>query len=176
MPSEGRPSIPPLSALLAPLIACAAARNPPGPSRAESWDPASNRNDRHDAERPRIDDHDLLANDDVLVPAVLRNDRHELAREREQTHGGGQRSSAIWSALPPRADIPSDQAPNCPNWRRSAAQFPALLQHYDFRKRAAMQRRIAGRSKTLNPLSAAALICSANSASLTWPAGSASNK
>ncbi len=106
MPSEGRPSIPPeqlLSALLAPLIACAAARNPPGPSRAESWDPASNRNDRHDAERPRIDDHDLLANDDVLVPAVLRNDRHELAREREQTHGGGQRSSAIWSALPPES-------------------------------------------------------------------------
>ena len=34
--------------------------------RAESSDPASNRNDRHDAERVRIDDHDLVANDDVL--------------------------------------------------------------------------------------------------------------
>src|SRR5215813_12471781 len=39
-----------------------------------------------------------------------------------------------------------------------------------------MQRWIDGLSKTLKPLSAVALICSANSASLTWPAGSASNK
>src|SRR6266516_1242575 len=61
-------------------------KNPPVRSRADSSNPASNRNDRHDAERVRIDDRDLLANDDVLVLAVLRNDRHELGREREQTH------------------------------------------------------------------------------------------
>jgi len=53
---------------------------------------------------------------------------------------------------------------------------PAALQHYDFRKRAAAQRSIDGRPQTTNPLSAAALICSANSAWLTWPAGSATNR
>src|SRR6266702_415276 len=48
--------------------------------------PALGRNDRHDAERVRIDDQDLVAHDDVSVGAILRDDLHEYGREDVETH------------------------------------------------------------------------------------------
>src|SRR6266566_2953209 len=51
---------------------------PPGarPSGTETSSSASGRNDRHDPQRTRLDDHDLVAHDDVVVAAILRDDLH----------------------------------------------------------------------------------------------------
>src|SRR5438132_6780076 len=56
-------------------------KNPPGRSRADNAGPASDRNDRHDAERFRVDDQDLVPDDDELVSAILRDDLHEHGRQ-----------------------------------------------------------------------------------------------
>src|SRR6266568_298090 len=59
-------------------------KNPPGQSRAENSSPALGRNDRHDLERIRVDDQDLVADDDELEAAKLRNDLHDFGRQRYQ--------------------------------------------------------------------------------------------
>src|ERR1700680_3704892 len=59
-------------------------KNPPGRNRADNAGPASDRNDRHDAERVRVDDQDLVPDDDEPVAAILRHDLHKLGRQRYQ--------------------------------------------------------------------------------------------
>src|SRR5262249_48646875 len=44
------------------------------------------RDDRNDFERERINDYDLVLDEEVFEAAVLRNDPHDFARQRHKVH------------------------------------------------------------------------------------------
>ena len=51
------------------------------------------RDDRNDFERMRINDHDLVLDEEVIESAVLRNDLHDFARQRYKVHTSRNSSS-----------------------------------------------------------------------------------
>ena len=63
-----------------------------GPQVGFSLQPLG-RDDRNDFERMRINDHDLVLDEEVIESAVLRNDLHDLARQRYKVHTSRNSSS-----------------------------------------------------------------------------------